>query len=200
MAQHARRPRLRPVRRARLVMTLLVVVGTLLVSIAGGWFGYELGAAHTDARVNALEADQPQRAARPSAPPSALATGGSSALPAVTPSSSATSGSGAPSTAVVAQAAVPGPTVTRPAAPALAAAPITAPIATPAATPTAAPAPVPTPPAATPPAVTPPPLPVRPTSQAATPTPPAATPPAATPSPPGSGGGLICLPILGCLL
>ncbi len=73
--QHERRPRLwrvqsdeltsghRAVRRPRLVMTLLVVIGILLTSSAGGWFGYEFGAAHADARVNAMEADQRKRAA-----------------------------------------------------------------------------------------------------------------------------------------
>jgi hypothetical protein len=185
-------------------MTLLVVIGILLIASAGGWFGYEFAAAHANARVNALEADQRKRAAErtdeierqrrsvcvtlaqlPNDPDvdreralygcgSAAApgpSGGSGALPTAAPSPLAASGSAVGSDAVAPQGANPAGKDTSPPAP--------APAATPA--PTAAPAPT--------------------TAQAPQPKPSAATP---TPRPPptaaGTGGGVICLPILGCLL
>lgn len=208
--QHERRARLWPVqsdemparhhaaRRPRPVMTMLVVIGILLTGSAGGWFAYEFGVAHVNARVNATEADQRQRAAErthefeplrrsacatlarlPSDPEVDRDQALDGCGPAATPAPSA--GSAALPTAAPSPSATGGsgarsdavaPQAANPAAE-VTSPPAPAPAATPA--PTAAQAPAPKPPAVTP-----------------TPTP--------RPTPTGSGGGLICLPIVGCLL
>lgn len=158
------------VRRARLALVLLVA-GILLAATAGGWFGFELGARHTDARIGALERDQQQRAAARSAQIEQLRTTACVVLDRLQPDPEvdrqrALFGCGpyvpqpTPSLAVPAPQAVP----TRPGV-----------------------SPQPAPPGGTPPPASP--APVRPAPRP-TPNPAPAPPPA----------GHLCLPILGCVL
>lgn len=217
--QHERRPQLWPVqsdeptsghravRRRRLARTPLLVIGILLISSAGGWFGYELGAAHADARVNALEADQRQRAAErtneieqlrrsacvalarlPSDPEvereRALYGCGSAPAPAPAGGSGASPTAAPSPSAAGGWGALPAATQFPPATGGSGARSDTA--AAQAANPAGT---VTSPPAATP----------APTAAQAPQPKPSAVSPTPRPTPTGGGGGRICLPILGCL-